>query len=173
MKKIIWLALASLFLLGSRTAFALEQSSFSVEYQLPYPGLLPDNPLYFLKTARDRIISFLISDPLKKAEFDFLQSDKRLAAGYDLFQKKGEEKLIISTISKGDNYFELGIKEVREAKNQGIKVTDIVDKMHTSLIKHQEILKVIKKKISAGNKNNIKILEQRVGNFEKEVSSLR
>src|SRR3989344_6985739 len=51
------------------------------EYTLPYPGILPDNLLYPIKVFRDRIVSFLISDPLKKAEFNLLQADKRLQAG--------------------------------------------------------------------------------------------
>src|SRR3989344_5431146 len=57
----------------------------SVEYNLPYPGLLPDSPFYSLKSLRDKIVSFLISSPLKKAEFNLLQADKRLNAGLYLF----------------------------------------------------------------------------------------
>src|SRR5260370_21185893 len=65
-----------------------------VEYNLPYPGLLPDNFLYPLKTFRDKIISFFISDPLKKASFDVLQSDKRIAAAQALEkEEKGKDSL--------------------------------------------------------------------------------
>ena len=72
-----------------------------IEYTLPYPGILPDSPLYFLKTARDKIVSFLISDPLKKAEFNLLAADKRLNSGIFLFNKGKEKyKLALSTISK-------------------------------------------------------------------------
>ena len=38
-----------------------------VDYELPYPGLLPDSPLYFLKISRDRLIEFMIGDPIKKS----------------------------------------------------------------------------------------------------------
>ncbi|MBI3576483.1 hypothetical protein HY086_00365, partial [Candidatus Gottesmanbacteria bacterium] len=58
-----------------------------VEYLLPYPGILPDNPLYFLKAARDKIIEFLIADPVRKAEFYILQSDKRLGMTSMLLEK--------------------------------------------------------------------------------------
>ncbi|MBF8250036.1 MAG: LPXTG-motif cell wall anchor protein, partial [Candidatus Levybacteria bacterium] len=60
---------------------ATPSSNQEVNYELPYPGLLPDSPLYFLRVTRDKLVSFLISDPLKKAEFDLLQADKRLNAG--------------------------------------------------------------------------------------------
>src|ERR1700704_2037322 len=47
---------------------APNNTSQTVDYTLPYPGLLPDSPLYFLKTFRDRLISFFISSPIKKAD---------------------------------------------------------------------------------------------------------
>jgi hypothetical protein len=50
----------------------------NVEYYLPYPGLLPDNPLYYLKAIRENIQKFFISDPLRKAQFDLLQANKTL-----------------------------------------------------------------------------------------------
>src|SRR3989344_1770388 len=77
----------------------------SVDYDLPYPGLLPDHPLYFLKMMRDSAIGFLISDPLKKAEFDLLQADKRLNSGLYLLHndKDKNAELAQSTISKGED----------------------------------------------------------------------
>ncbi len=59
-----------------------------VEYNLPYPGILPDHPLYFLKQLRDKILDFLITDPVKKAEFYILQADKRLSMGIALTDEK-------------------------------------------------------------------------------------
>ena len=61
----------------SSAAFA-----YHVDYQLPYPGMLPDNPLYFLKVFRDNLTSFFINKPLDKAHFDLLQSDKDVEASY-------------------------------------------------------------------------------------------
>src|SRR5579883_115828 len=52
------------------------------DYVLPYPGILPDNPFYFLKVLRDRLILFFISNPTKKSSFYLLQSDKRLEASW-------------------------------------------------------------------------------------------
>ena len=48
-----------------------------VIYNLPYPGLLPDNPLYITKIMRDKITDFLTRDNLKKAELYLLYSDKK------------------------------------------------------------------------------------------------
>jgi len=59
-----------------------------VEYALPYPGMLPDNPLYFLKQVRDWIMEKIIADPVRKIEFYVLQSDKDINASVFLNAKK-------------------------------------------------------------------------------------
>lgn len=167
------------FLISFQIVSAQEQNSSSSalptptpEYQLPYPGLLPDNPLYFLKMGRDKVMGFLISDPLKKAEFNLLQADKRLNAGVLLAKKTGKENLAISTLSKGENYFEEAIAKIREAKKQGMEISEISRKLFLSNKKHQEVIKEIAKKISPSNRQGINYLQQRMSNFEKEVNSL-
>src|SRR5436190_18380171 len=79
-----------------------------VEYELSYPGVLPDNPLYLIKAARDRMVSFLITDPIKKIEFNLLTSDKRIYAS-KLLSDKGKFDLAISTLSKSNNYLEISV----------------------------------------------------------------
>lgn len=134
-----------------------------VDYQLPYPGLLPDSPLYFLKIVRDRIIDFLIADPLKQAEFDLLQSEKRFASGIVLLEK-GKKELGATTISKGENYFEKAIDNIETANNQGTDTSSLLEKMYRSVKKQQEILKVQK---------DMELLLKRLQGFEKKVIELR
>lgn len=185
MKKYFWLILlVFIFLLGFKSiSFAQEPSQESsedvlpastvIEYQLPYPGLLPDSPLYFLKVARDRIVSFLIFDPLKKAEFDLLTADKRLGAGLSLVNKKQEkDDLAVSTISKGENYFEEAISKIKEAKRQGIETKEFLRKMSLAAKKHLEVLKQLEGKAPPNKKEGFKNLQKRVEDFEKEVNAL-
>src|SRR5260370_38981843 len=80
-----------MFIFGLPVFAKTATDSSKMDYQLPYPGILPDNPLYELNALRDRIYGFLISDPLKKSEFDLLQADKRLAVGISLFNKGKKE----------------------------------------------------------------------------------
>lgn len=144
----------------------------TIEYQLPYPGLLPDNPLYFIKAARDRIIDFLISDPLKKSEFYLLQADKRLQGGVYLADKEKFE-LSETTISKGENYFQDAITHIKRAKEQGMDITVSLGRMQTSSKKHSEVLKVLEKKAPNSLKDRYLKLRNRVEGFEKEVSALK
>ena len=66
-----------------------------VIYTMPYPGILPDHPLYFVKIVRVRINEFMTRDQLKKAEIYLLYSDKRVAMAMALTKKgknnKGQE----------------------------------------------------------------------------------
>lgn len=148
-------------------------SAGTMEYQLPYPGLLPDNPLYPLKTFRDRIISFLISDPAKKAEFDLLQADKRLQAGLYLFNKRqGKDQLAASTISKGANYLEQSISEVKEARKQGLVVQELIKRIRLSSVKHQEVVKSIREKAPTDIKEQLVAIEKKLAGYEGETKKL-
>ncbi len=142
-----------------------------VDYTMPYPGLLPDHPLYFLKAFRDRVLAFLISNPIKKADFDLLQADKRVEASYLLVTQEKKMDLAQMTFSKGENYFEDSLSQVRIAKKEGIDMRDFVHKLVLANKKHQEILNNITKGSSSQQQkfaDNAKRLKQ----FEKTVKTL-
>ncbi len=112
-----------------------------VDYTMPYPGLLPDNPFYKLKTLRDRLVSLLISNPSTKAQFDILQADKRFAGAQMLWELRPSQKqLSLDTLSKADNYMEEAIGSIKNAKSQGMHYTDPAWQALRSNRKHQEIL---------------------------------
>lgn len=144
-----------------------------VDYQLPYPGILPTSPFYKLKTLRDRVIGFLISDPIKKVEFDLLQADKRLNAGYYLWQSLPREETAISDIiSKGNNYFSEAISQEKLAKEQGNDITDVNQQLYTSSLKHEEVLQQMIQKASPSLRQSLQQEYNRTVQFQKIVSSL-
>lgn len=146
----------------------------TVDYNLPYPGILPDNPFYIVKTLRDGIIRFFISDPLKKAEFDLLQADKRLNAGYYLFIKGDKsQKLALSTISKGENYFFNAIEGALKAEKQGIETDALWEKLLTSSKKHKEILEDLRLRSSKNLTTDIENELKRVSDFGKKVEKIK
>lgn len=187
MNKFICLLFSSLIFLFTVTPFNIVLSSEitaspsseieeEIKYELPYPGLLPDNPLYFLRIIRDRIVSFLISDPLKKSEFNLLQADKRLNAGiYLLNSSQGDEKkisLAISTISKAENYFGEALHKAKEAQGQGMEIKEIVSRLIDSSRKHQQELSNLEKKSPQKFKDDFANQEKRAAEFQKEAESL-
>lgn len=110
------------------------------EYLLPYPGILPDHPLYFLKQIRDGIMDRLIVDPLRKAEFHILQADKRLAMG-KLLKEQGKGVLAETTISKGEKYIERAVSGLSAFKSMGRPVpASLIDRLTRAMEKHIEVL---------------------------------
>lgn len=180
MKKILILALALLvFFYISPIVSILYAESESTDsavaeranYNLPYPGILPDNPLHFLKAARDRIILFLISDPLKKTEFNLLTSDKRIYAARLLADKNKDEQAI-STLSKSNNYFHQAIASVSEAQRVGKNVDAVLHNLEQSIKKHQEVLSIIQKQVSKQFSNQLQHELKRLEEFGKLVDKI-
>ena len=173
MKKIIFLIITLCLLAKPSYIFAQEPSLVmtvsptpsvtspivAVDYTLPYPGILADNPLYPLKILRDNIIGWLINDPLKKANFDLLQSDKRLQIGtYLIKQDKTKAPLAISTISKGENYLTDSVNKAQQATKQGEATTDILRTLHTAILKHEQVMQMLEIQVSSSQKNALNML---------------
>lgn len=149
MKKIFIVVLLSIFLLSFLSPFSLAQeetetpkasASPKIEYFLPYPGILPDHPLYFLKIFRDRILGVLVKDPIKRIKLSLLIADKRLNMGVFLIDK-GKPVLAETTVSKGEKYFLEAIEGIKEAKEQGRDINpDLLKKIKNASLKHEEII---------------------------------
>lgn len=150
----------SLSLGTSPTASPSPEVEKSVNYDLPYPGMLPDNPLYFLKGIRDKIIEILISDPVKKGEFYLLSSDKRLNSGYYLIEK-GKDEMGVLYISKSGNYMHMAVSTLKKAGDKG---RDTLSTAATAIKKHKEIINNVRgdvdQKYSSELQNEIKRLEE-------------
>lgn len=141
------------------------------EYLLPYPGILPDHPLYFLKQIRDGILDRLIMDPLRKAEFHVLQADKRLNMGRMLIEN-GKGTLAEQVISKGENYLERAVSELSEFKFTGRAVpASLIDRLMRSTEKHVEVLNDLVLKTEgetkAGLAGSVEFVKKVQGKIEK------
>lgn len=124
-----------------------------IEYRLPYPGLLPDHPLYFLKLFRDNVAGFFIRKPLDKAEFDLSQSDKQVSASYLLAtQEQGKADLAQTTFSQAQDYFKEAITQTIAAKKQGTDILEMTKKLEESNRKHVQILQAIEYQVSPKDK---------------------
>lgn len=133
------------FLLLPRISLAQEgkpeaSPSPTIEYLLPYPGILPDHPLYFLKVLRDKILDLLIKDPIKKIEFNLLMADKRLNMGIFLMEK-GKPSLAEVTVSKGEKYFLKASEGIKKAKEKGREPSqELLEKIKKASLKHKEVI---------------------------------
>lgn len=111
----------------------------TLEYSLPYPGILPDHPLYFLKTLRDKILEKFTKDPVKKIYLQLLLADKRLAMG-KLLWEKGNKDLSLSTLSKGEKYLLKASQNLVTLKNKQDLPPGLADKLELAAKKHEEVI---------------------------------
>jgi len=128
-------------------------------YYLPYPGILPDHPLYSFKMIRDRIWLWLTSGAEKKAETVLLFADKRLGAGRFLIEGNKID-LGITTIEKAEKYLEQAVLNLEEAKKQGEDVSVLAKKIKTAAEKHQELISDLAQGLSSEGKETLIRLTQ-------------
>ncbi|OGK14235.1 hypothetical protein A3C98_00560 [Candidatus Roizmanbacteria bacterium RIFCSPHIGHO2_02_FULL_37_15] len=109
-----------------------------VEYNLPYPGILPDHPLFFIKEVRDKILELTTRNNLKKAELYLLFSDKRVGMAMSL-AKNGKDKQAVKAFLQAEQYF-LKIPSLMEtSKKQGVSASsDLIQRLKLSNAKHKE-----------------------------------
>lgn len=143
-KTFLLLFLAILLISTPKFAFADQPSaspSASVKYDLAFPGLLPDSPLYKLKVLRDRIEEALINDPNKKIEFYLLQTDKGILASSILLEKH-KIALAEDTAYKAENNY---TKLTFELWQAGDRLNDkLYLKLRNAALKHQDVLNSMK-----------------------------
>lgn len=144
-----------------------------VSYELPYPGMLPDNPLYFLKTFRDAVVKFLISDPLKEAEFNVLTANKRAYAAL-LLAEKDKPELCLETLSKSTNYLHEAAVSLVKAKEKKMNITEILDRLDKSVKKHEQVFsQQIMPVMPENMKKDLEAEIKRLLDIEKTVMTLK
>jgi len=111
-----------------------------VDYALPYPGILPDNPLFFVKRLRDTILIQLISNPVRKAEFHQLLADKYHSMG-EVLLEKGKTDIALSTFTKGAQFDVDTRKYLSQIPAENMtQLNQLTDRFSQSLSKHMEVL---------------------------------
>lgn len=133
-KKIFFSFFVGLFFVGKIAAQ-------SVDYYLPYPGILPDHPLYWLKMVRDRIGLVITSGETAKAGKLLLYADKRLGAAWALIDG-GKQSLGVSTLTKAEKYLEQAVNSPSDAA--------IKDRLGKAVLKHEEVIVRLKAQAEAG-----------------------
>lgn len=116
-----------------------------VKYDLAYPGILPDHPLYKLKVLRDKITAVTISDPRKKVDFYLLNADKGILASAMLIDK-GKIDLAAQTALKAEHNYTLLTQELYRLAKEPEE--EFYKKLNTASKKHQEVLMSLVKRVT-------------------------
>jgi len=168
---ILFLTLPVFYLSNYSQTITHEQEK--IVYELPYPGILPDHPLYIFKTLRDKIWAFSTRDNLKKADIYRLFSDKRAKMAQELTDK-GKTDLAITTISKGEKYFLKIPKLLKDSKNQGVAPKqEFLDKLKASNMKHKETIQDLLKRAPEGEQYRITEVLKINESLQKQLENLQ
>ncbi|MEK7521549.1 MAG: DUF5667 domain-containing protein [Patescibacteria group bacterium] len=114
----------------------------SVEYSLPYPGILPDHPLWIVKAARDGTILFTTVDSYKKAQKNLFLADSRLVMAREL-QENGKDELSVSTALKAQGYLAEALEWGKDADVRGYDSSGFYETLYKSSLVHREVLEEI------------------------------
>ncbi len=111
-----------------------------IDYYLPYPGILPDHPLYWLKMIRDKIKLSLTNQPEARFYLLLLYADKRIGAS-EVLVKGRKFDLAGTTATKAEKYLWQTAEQYQKLTAAG-KASDInKDQIKKAVAKHREILK--------------------------------
>lgn len=119
-----------------------------VDYDLAWPGLLPDHFLYPFKMVRDKIWLFLTSSPLKKAELLLRLADKRIWSAQMLVDK-GKIELGVTTATKAVKYLQQAVDQEKVAQEAGKDTVAFLERLSQATLKHEEILTAIRPQVAA------------------------
>jgi len=141
-----------------------------VNYELPYPGILPGTSLYAFKLIRDKFTEVMPSDPGKKSNFYLLQADKRLSAFLILYER-GDKDVAFETLLKSQIYLDKSFEKMKEARVAGENVAELNSRIQTSSDKQKEEINNLMKSSSGEDLNNLKDSSQKVQIIQNKVNS--
>lgn len=142
-------------------------------YDLAYPGLLPDHPLYFLKVARDNVMGFFKGEPTEKASFALLQADKHMAATHVLLTQKNNPELATASLDTAQDYLEEAIIQTDSAKKEGMDTHEICHKLKQASKIHTLVLEELEKQMHGKDTTKLAEEKNRAEKLAKMASSLR
>ena len=155
---IIIFVISIFFIVSLSSVYGQEEikiESKKISYDLPYAGMLPDNPLFFIKNIRDKILEFATRDQIKKAHLYLLFADKRIRMAIEL-SEKGKWELAIVSVEESEKYSAKIYPLLVLAQKQGISSEgDFILNLRLSTEKHREVIESLFKNVPQGERAKI------------------
>ncbi len=157
-------------------AYAAEKSFVQqppIQYDLSYPGLLPDHPFYILKQMRDNMMTLLIGKPLDRSSFMLLQSDKQVSAAKILIEQQKDVHMVRNSFLASQRAFEGAINGTQAAKQEGFPTEDMIHQLQVASKKHHEIVTNVMEQLSEEDKKMFQDIEKKSLEFIPRTASLK
>jgi len=114
--------------------------------ELPRPGMLPDHPLYFLKSWAEAIGTFLTFGDIPKAERYLALAERRLAEANALADK-GKPEIAERALERYRERLNRALGKAEEAKQKGLDTDEVLAKVSEATLKHQTVLIEVYEKV--------------------------
>lgn len=109
-------------------------------YELPHPGIAPDNILYPIKEVRDELLIFFSKDHITRAQYNLLLSDKKTKAGEFLVEER-KYQLAGETFLYAEKDYGEALKSIKSALDLGDQANvEFVGKLTRSNLKHARVM---------------------------------
>lgn len=139
---------------------------------LPEPGMLPNHPLYFLKSWSESIGTFFTFGEERKAERLFELSERRLSETIALSEHE-DSSIAEEAIERYQKQLEQAIQKAKEAKDKGMDMDELLEKISERTLKHQEVLADVYEKVPNEAKPAIqRAMEKSIRGHEESLTNI-
>lgn len=139
-----------------------------VDYYLPYPGILPDHPLYWLKMLRDRLMLLFTRNPLERWQRLLLYADKRIGAAQALING-GKSELGLTTATKAEKYYSQAVELVLNLEKEKKAGWSEKERLIKAGERHRQICQILKSKVNDEKKS---VFENIITNLNSNLEKL-
>jgi len=145
--------------------------------ELIEPGLLPDHPLYFLKTLSESIQTLFAFGEANRVNRHMILAEKRLAEAQALIAQ-GKTELAEKIMNRYQEQFTRAFTFAQQAKEKGQNSDEIMAKIAENTLRHQAVLARVyeqvpeeaKPAIEQAMENSLRGHEQALQNISEEKS---
>ena len=106
---------------------------------MPFPGILPDHPLYQVKRFRDNLLYTFSRNPVKKTELGLLFADKKIGMSGLLLEKGKTSQGVEILLESQTDLLKTASLLPPLLQNNTLPV-GLPDKIELSLKKHRELI---------------------------------
>ncbi len=138
--------LHSSILLSQNSVFAEATPSAEVS-ELPTVHILPDNPLYFLKTLKEKVQLLIIRSASGQADLFLGFAQKRLAEALKV-AKKGKVHISEKLFEAFGRDIELVQEKIKEAKRKGEQTRDLLVKLQETVAYQKSVVEKMQEEAS-------------------------
>jgi hypothetical protein len=144
----------------------------SVEYQLPYPGILADSPLYVVKRLRNAYLIWSAKDSYAKSVEYLEQSDKKLAMSRPLLAK-GKLKMSVEMVDQSNDLLQESINEYQKIEGNEEEKRAHLEKLRTAAKKHKIEIETLMKNVPQGDVQTIETLREETITMSEQLAKLK